>query len=206
MIWSLEGSFDNPHRLATEKYGKLDAAGAMEGSGKSAENWRRLLAMSDADHAKELEAVNRVWAAILGLESKTLLERQRAIAAGSLLDPLRETSLALFFEPDFRSHQAFLRSQAALRGTQCLVALRRWQLEQRQPPKDLQAVAKAAGMSGVPIDPYSDQPMRMATIQGQPVIYSVGPDEKDDQAQPAQFDQNSKMFQGDFVFPLQPPK
>jgi hypothetical protein len=48
--------------------------------------------------------------------------------------------------------------------------------------------------------------MRMATIQGQPVIYSVGPDEKDDQAQPAQFDQNSKMFQGDFVFPLQPPK
>jgi hypothetical protein len=61
-------------------------------------------------------------------------------------------------------------------------------------------------MTAVPTDPYTDQPLRMTTIQGQPVIYSVGPDGKDDQARPAEFDQKSRIFRGDFVFRLQPPK
>ena len=29
-------------------------------------------------------------------------------------------------------------------------------------------------MPGVPMDPYSDQPLRMIAIEGKPVIYSVG--------------------------------
>ena len=38
-------------------------------------------------------------------------------------------------------------------------------------------------MPGVPMDPYSDQPLRMGSVAGKPVIYSVGPDGKDDKAQ-----------------------
>jgi hypothetical protein len=74
------------------------------------------------------------------------------------------------------------------------------QLEQRQSPKDLQTAVKAAGMSGVLIDPYDDQPMRMARVQGQPLMYSVGADEKDDGAPTAEWEHNSKSWQGDFVF------
>jgi hypothetical protein len=37
-------------------------------------------------------------------------------------------------------------------------------------------------MPGVPIDPYFGEPLRMAVIDGKPVIYSVGPDGQDDQA------------------------
>ena len=75
-----------------------------------------------------------------------------------------------------------LREEATLRGTQCLIALRRWQLEHEELPQDLDTLVKAAGMPGVPIDPYSDQPLRMTVIEGKPVIYSVGPDGKDDKA------------------------
>ena len=41
-------------------------------------------------------------------------------------------------------------------------------------------MVKAAGLPRVPIDPYSGQPLRMAIIDGEPVIYSVGKDGRDD--------------------------
>jgi hypothetical protein len=46
----------------------------------------------------------------------------------------------------------------------------------------------------------------MTTMMGWPVIYSIGPDGKDDRASPAQFDQKSGIFRGDFVFRLPPPQ
>ena len=188
--------------LVTEKYGNYVASnGSEELSGKSKENWQRLLAMTDEDHAKEVEAVNRVWEAILGLENKTLAQRQRAVDSGSLLDPLRQTYVAGLFVRDHEVHQAFFIHEAYLRGTQCLVALGRWQLENDQPPEDLQTVVKAAGMTGVPMDPYCDQPMRMTTIQGQTVIYSVGLDGKDDQAR-SEWDLNHTTPSGDLLFCL----
>jgi hypothetical protein len=102
--------------------------------------------------------------------------------------------------------KAFMRGAAILRGTKCLVALRRWQFEHPQPPPDLAALARSAGMTAVPLDPYTDQPLRMTTMMGWPVIYSIGPDGKDDRASPAQFDQKSGIFRGDFVFRLPPPQ
>jgi hypothetical protein len=75
---------------------------------------------------------------------------------------------------------ASARAVTALRGTQCLIAMRRSQLEKGAAGQDLAAITKAAGTAQVPIDPYADQPFRIATVAGQPVIYSVGPDGKDD--------------------------
>ena len=68
-----------------------------------------------------------------------------------------------------------------LRGTQCLIALRRWQLDHDGTPPDLETIVKAAGMQGVPPDPYTGRPLQMTTVNGEPVIYSVGMDGKDDQ-------------------------
>jgi hypothetical protein len=108
--------------------------------------------------------------------------------------------VVVFLEPDFIPAKVCLRYQAALRGTQCLVALRRWQLEHSQPPKDLDTVVKAAGMPGVPIDPYCDQPLRMTLLQGEPVVYSVGEDGKDDRAMA---DWRFGSQPGDLLFRLQ---
>jgi hypothetical protein len=97
-------------------------------------------------------------------------------------------------------------ADATLRGAQCLVALRRRQFDHPQPPPDLAALAKSVGLAAVPTDPYTDQPLLMTTIQGQPVIYSIGPDGKDDRARPAEFDQRTSICRGDFVFRLPPPQ
>ena len=96
---------------------------------------------------------------------------------------------------------AIRRGEARLRGTQCLVALRRWQLEHADAPSNLETLVKAAGMPGVPMDPFSDQPLRMGAVVGKPVIYSVGPDGKDDKAQVEWNLVPTKP--GDFIFQLE---
>ena len=50
-----------------------------------------------------------------------------------------------------------------------------------EPPSDLEKIVQAAGMERVPIDAFSGEPFKMAVIDGEPVIYSIGPDGKDDQ-------------------------
>ncbi len=162
----------------------------------------QIAAMTAADYAQEAAALNRVYVSILALAQRTSLQQQRAMAQPALLDPLRETKLAVFLQPLPQAMQVFLRAEATLRGTKCLIALRRWQLEHTGLPKDLEVVVKAAGMPEVPIDPFSDQPLRMAVVQGEPVVYSVGKDGRDDKAL-ADWDNGQKP--GDFVFRLQPP-
>jgi hypothetical protein len=70
-------------------------------------------------------------------------------------------------------------------------------------PPDLLTIVKAAGMSSVPMDPYSGQPLRMGTVAGKIVIYSVGPDGQDDKAQ---VEWNLAPNQpGDIIFQLEKP-
>jgi hypothetical protein len=76
--------------------------------------------------------------------------------------------------------QALGRMTATLRATECLVALRRWQLTHQGLHRSLESIVKEAGLKAVPIDPYDGKPMRLAVIGGEPVIYSVGKDGKDD--------------------------
>jgi len=185
-------------RLAREKYGSAWASGK-QSSGKAAEQWQHLMAMTAEDHTKEVDALNRVYAGILGLGGQTLLERSRACAARTLVEPLRNTYVAIFFEPDSGGIEAYLRTEALLGGTKCLIALRRWQLEHRELPPDLESLVKAAGMARVPNDPYCDQPLRMTAIQGEPVIYSVGKDGRDDKALS---DWKNGTQPGDYIFRL----
>ncbi len=79
--------------------------------------------------------------------------------------------------------EAFRRAETFSRGTDCLIALKRWRLSHSDPPPDLAAVVAAAGLPEIPIDPYSDQPFRFAIVKGEPVIYSIGPDGVDDRGE-----------------------
>jgi hypothetical protein len=69
---------------------------------------------------------------------------------------------------------------AQIRGSECLAALKLWRARNQLAPSDLAAVVKAAGLPRVPIDPFSGQPLRMAIIDGEPVVYSIGKDGRDD--------------------------
>jgi hypothetical protein len=161
--------------------------------------------LSDDDYAKHVDALNRVFASILDLADQPDLPRQgrefEAILT-PIYDPLWETTLGVFVPlPALNGvRQATLREEAFLRGTQCLIALRRWQLEHEELPQDLDTLVKAAGMPGVPIDPFSDQPLRMTVIGDSPIVYSVGPDGKDDKAL-----LEWEGGPGDIIFRLEPP-
>jgi len=182
-------------RLAVEKYGRRPAQ-------RMKEIERLVNSMTAEDYAREAEALSRVYAPVLALAGQTMLQRSRACSDPAIVEALRNTTVAVFLEPQFVFVQALLRDQAALRGTQCLVALRRWQLEHRGLPPDLDTLVKAAGMKAVPIDPYCDQPMRMTVLQGTPVIYSVGADGKDDKATVVW--DLVPGHPGDYVFRLEP--
>ena len=198
--------------LAREKYGAL-AGGSRPPAGAEAPTLPLLPGafsggkmLADDDYVKEVDALNRVYASILALAGQPNLRRTDDFETlvAPLREPLRETTLAVFLVSAAQGAfmHAILREEATLRGTQCLVALRRWQLEHRELPRDLHGVVKAAGMPGVPIDPYSDQPLRIAVIQGKPVIYSVGPDGRDDKAL---LECKGGRQPGDIIFRLKPP-
>ena len=206
LMWALQGTGDG-HRLAREKLRLLREADVPgKRPAKSAEFARRVMSMTTEDLAEEVEVVNRVFAAILGSRGMTLLQRSRACDDPKVVEPLRETCVAVFFEPQefVTISKVCLREETILRGTLCLVALRRWQLDHREPPKDLDTLVKAAGVKGVPIDPYCDQPLRTTVLEDVSVVYSVGPDGKDDGARTV-WDFNPS-HPGDIVFRLEPPR
>jgi SLA1 Homology Domain 1 (SHD1) protein len=166
--------------------------------------WQGGKMLSDEDYAKEVEAMNRYFASILALAEQPDYWRDGKSEIEAAVAPTLQTTLLGFLIPAENAVlEAIRRSKARLRGTQCLVALRRWQLEHAEPPPDLETVVKAAGMPGVPLDTYSDQPLRMGTVEGKTVIYSVGPDGKDDKAQ---VEWNLALRQpGDYIFQLEKP-
>ena len=85
------------------------------------------------------------------------------------------------------------------RATQCLIALKLWKDHSKEIPADLETVVKAAGLPQIPIDPYSGKPLRMAIIDGEPVIYSIGKDGRDDGGR---IDSDSDRKPGDQTFRL----
>jgi hypothetical protein len=70
--------------------------------------------------------------------------------------------------------------QARIAGGQALIAVRRYVLAHGAPPADLETATREAGLAAVPIDPFSGQPMRYKILNGKPIVYSIGSDQKDD--------------------------
>ncbi len=77
--------------------------------------------------------------------------------------------------------QALARSKALMRAARGLVAVRRWQLRHGgELPASLASAVKDAGWPSVFIDPYDNQPIRFTVVDGQPTVYAIGSDRKDD--------------------------
>ena len=91
------------------------------------------------------------------------------------------------------------RSQVQVRAAECLVALKLWKYRNTKAPADLAAVTRAAGLPRVPVDSYSGQPLRMVIIDGEPVVYSVGKDGRDDRGR---IDSDGDRKAGDHVYRL----
>jgi hypothetical protein len=209
--WQISGDTTSPLacvKLFTDLWGVSEQELPQAAAGLQAAllpgAWQGGKMLSDENYAKEVEAVNRFFATILALAEKTNDWRKQEAAVKEAEASIDETILAKFVVPPVGGvMESIRRNEAHLRGTQCLLALRRWQLKYaNSPPPDLATVVKAAGIPDVPMDPYSDQPLRMALIDGKPVVYSVGPDGKDDKAKI-----RSNWYTrepGDFIFQREP--
>ncbi len=95
---------------------------------------------------------------------------------------------------------AWGRDRTYLGATRCLIALKRWQLTNKTAPTDLAEVCRAARMPGVPVDPFSGSSLKLAMIEGEPVIYSVGTDGLDDRG--LKDAEQGRKPEGDFLFRL----
>ena len=94
--------------------------------------------------------------------------------------------------------RAVVRWRAQLGGTQCLLALRRYELlYPKDKPESLLQAIRSAGGRQVPIDAYSGGPMKMAEIDGALLVYSVGIDGID---QSGKMDWKAGSQPGDFLF------
>jgi hypothetical protein len=155
------------------------------GDAKSGNDWDALIARtSPAELSRHVKEITRYYRALLdlnGLPYAERFERIRSVKVPAGTDQLtRLVTLLLQPESNEAVAAAAARTTASLRAMECLLALRRWQMSHRGSPKDLSSVAKAAALKTVPVDPYDGKPMKLVMIDGQPVVYSVGRDGKDD--------------------------
>jgi hypothetical protein len=100
-------------------------------------------------------------------------------------------------------YEANARVSTRLHGMISLVALRHWQLTHSEPADDLAKVMSDVGLDTVPLDIFSDVPLKLTRVRGTPVIYSVGPDCRDDNAL-IEWIPGENNDAGDLLFKLEP--
>ncbi len=146
---------------------------------------------------------------------------KEAFANGNVSIPM----LSMFFRNRFEfsmSGSASLFEQDTVRLTNqhaslVRIALRRWYGVSSEPPADATAICSAAGMTSAPTDEFSGGPLRLVTftvetpiedpydksrkaLAGESIVYSVGPDGRDDRALKSYGFRPGQP--GDLLFPL----
>ena len=125
--------------------------------------YRGLLDAADASHPERIRGATRIPPALTTPDLQTRVTRGIAHSAFNAFI------------------QVLARWKATMRVAQGLVAVRRWQLRHGgELPPSLAAAVKEAGWSSVPLDPYDNRPIRFAVVDGQPTVYSIGQDGRDD--------------------------
>jgi hypothetical protein len=173
---------------------------------KAVSNLTAILARySRSDFAKEREIANDLARAMLEPGLTIHADRERRFKAWLKAHPrgpgFTPPCLVYLTLSDFLSgSQWFGRDALFIRAVKCQAAVRRWQLTHDGRTGALADMCRAAGLPGVPVDPFSGKPLLMTTASGEPVIYSVGIDGRDDRGQKdADLGRNPE---GDFLFPL----
>jgi hypothetical protein len=167
------------------RYGAYTStAAAAATSGLPDGNWDGIVARATpAEVSRQAKEIARFYRTLLDLS--TLPYAPRIKKTSAFKPPMGTDLLArvagISRQPERLEAVArsFARTTASLRAMECLLALRRWQMSHRGLPKDLSSVARGAALKTVPLDPYDGKPMKLAVVDGQPIVYSVGRDGTD---------------------------
>jgi hypothetical protein len=159
---------------------------------------------SPAKFTKTERELGQYYGSLLKLDGKPYASRiQQAIAVKlSGGDDILSRLVALMTPSPEPFVRAMARESATIRATECLIAIRRWQLGHRGTPQNMASAIKGSPLKAVPVDPYDGKPMRLTSLDGQPVVYSVGRDGKDDGAR-TDSDRDTRPT-GDLIYRLPP--
>jgi hypothetical protein len=135
-----------------------------------------LIGPLDANHAAVLEYLTE-FVAIAKLPPEEQKPRLRALEAGLPSQPAWIPPLALSIS---KTLESLLRSRAEMRCALAMLAVERHRLKHRRWPDTLEALVAEKLLARVPADPYDGAPLRYVRIADGVVIYSIGPDGKDD--------------------------
>ncbi len=161
-------------------------------------------AIENLDERREIVSFDEFYRASLSLAEKPY--RDRTPAAHKIVEEHQQKSVILgrILAPSVSQFlEVRTRNLTRRHGAQAVVALRRWQLNHTESPRDLAQVMSDAGVNAVPVDQFADAPLKLAKVRGEWVVYSIGPDDKDDGGQ---VEWNLQPGQpGDIVFRMTPP-
>ncbi len=135
--------------------------------------------------AAQLNKINELYAGLLGATNasfperiKKSEERPRSLDATDIHTRVTRGLVSSAFKA---FTQVLAREKARSHAAQGLIAVRRWQLAHNGAvPPSLEAAAKEAGLPAVPVDPYDSRTIRFAVVNGEPTLYSIGQDGRDD--------------------------
>jgi hypothetical protein len=156
-----------------------------------------------AELARADAAVAAYFRALLRLDGVPYVKRIEQIATLKVAEADDALSLAMrmLAPPYTRAAVALARASATVHAMECLIALRRWQLSHRGTPRDLPTTIKGTVLKAVPTDPYDGKPLRLATLKGETIVYSIGKDGKDDGGEK---DADRDQRPGDLIYRLPP--
>ena len=144
----------------------------------------RIAHMTPAQMTEQVEKLNAYYRSRMALGTIPYAERMKRVdeplPAPSSMDLLTRVTRGML--PASGSFtRSVARDEAMLQNAKGLTIVRRWQLRHNGAlPPSLADAAKEAGLPSVPLDPYIAQPIRLGIIDGQPVVYCVGEDGRDD--------------------------
>lgn len=90
-------------------------------------------------------------------------------------------------------HQALMRSEASRRCAEVAVALERSRLKTGKWPKELKEIDSSL-LAAIPTDPFDGAPLRLRVLDDGVVVYSVGPNGRDDSGDLGDRGENSRDF------------
>ncbi len=155
--------------------------------------------------AKQVDRVNAYFTALLALKYVPYAERLSRLPDVRRFFPAEDDDSRFVTRilPTVKEPVAAAgRFGAVLHASECLIALRRWQITHGGAmPGDLAAAFRDVGLPAVPTDPFNGKPMRLVLVDGKPVVYSVGKDGRDDGGLQ---DSDEDRHGGDLTFRLSP--
>jgi uncharacterized membrane protein len=96
-----------------------------------------------------------------------------------------------------RASEMAYRGRALHQATVTVLALQQWRLEKNEYPAELDELVTAGYLKELPMDPYSNQSLVYKRTEDNFILYSIGPNFKDDGGQPGKDDKGQVKKWGD---------